>query len=73
MLYVPSIQIRWTMCDRSRTAASSSIAENRKPPSPEIESIISCGRTIVAAIAHGTAIPNVCCPFVMRSCLARKV
>jgi hypothetical protein len=35
----------------SRTAVSNSIAENRNPPSPEIDSTLSAGRTMEAAIA----------------------
>jgi hypothetical protein len=36
-----------------RTAVSSPIAENRKPPSPEIEITFSLERTSDAAIADG--------------------
>ena len=43
-----------------RTAVSSSMAEKRKPPSPDIDRTFSAGRTSVAAIAQGSAIPSVC-------------
>ena len=39
-----------TMFALSRTAVSNSIAENRNPPSPEMDSTLSAGRTMEAAI-----------------------
>jgi hypothetical protein len=47
-----------TRFDWSRTAVSSSIAEKRKPQSPEINKTFSAGRTSVAAMAHGRAIKD---------------
>ena len=39
---------------------SNSIAENKKPPSPDTENLLSLpGSTKVAAIAQGSATPNV--------------
>ncbi len=52
MSNVPSIHIMCTRSDFSRTAVSSSILENRKPPSPEMDMTFSEGRTIVAAMAQ---------------------
>jgi hypothetical protein len=42
----------WTMFALRRTAVSSSMAEYKKPPSPEIERTFSAGRTIDAATAQ---------------------
>jgi hypothetical protein len=43
------------------------MAENRKPPSPEIETTFFSGWTRVAAIAQGRATPSVCWPLEISS------
>ena len=73
MSYAPSIHTRWTRLHLSRTAVSSSTAENRKPPSPEIEITFSPGRTRHAAMAQGSPTPRVCCPLLISTCRARKL
>ena len=47
---------KWTRFIFSRTAVSSSMAENRNPPSPEIETTLFPGRARVQAIAHGNLV-----------------
>jgi hypothetical protein len=48
--YVPSIHTMWTRFNFNRTAVSNSMAENRNPPSPEIDRVFSPGRTRHEAI-----------------------
>ena len=43
-----------------RVAVSSSVAVNRKPPSPDTEMTGCPGRQRLVAIAQGTATPRVC-------------
>jgi hypothetical protein len=57
-LYVPSLQIRRAKSHLSRTAVSNSWAENRNPPSPDIESTGLPGRTRQAAMALARSISN---------------
>jgi hypothetical protein len=45
-----------------RMAVSSSVAVNRKPPSPDTEITGEPCLTMPAAIAQGRATPRVCCP-----------
>ena len=45
-----------------RVAVSNSCALKRNPPSPDTDTTCVPGRTIVAAIAHGSATPRVCWP-----------
>ena len=59
---MPSLQTRWTIGEFKRTAVSNSIAENKKPPSPDTETTFLPGSTKVAAIAQGSATPSVCIP-----------
>ena len=60
-------------CTSSRTAVSSSPAEYKKPPSPEIEITFSPGRTRHAAMAQGRPTPRVCCPLLISNCRGRKL
>ena len=71
MSSVPSIHTRCTKLHWSRTAVSSSTAENRKPPSPDTEMTLRAGSARQAAIAQGSATPSVCWPLLIRICRGR--